>query len=130
MLLNLDNEKEVRPFGFIGVFLFIFFAMEFKRYFQENYFVSRCGIVKNGKGVIMSPKDYDGYLYYRLTIDGKKKDVSAHRIVMCAWEPTVYFITLQINHKDLNKHNNHLDNLEWCTAKENVKHYHLNKNKK
>ena len=31
-----------------------------------------------------------------------------------------------MNHKDLNKENNNVKNLEWCTAKENSQHVYLN----
>jgi hypothetical protein len=34
---------------------------------------------------------------------------------------------LQVNHKDCNKLNNNLSNLEWVTCKENVQHIHKNK---
>jgi hypothetical protein len=36
---------------------------------------------------------------------------------------------LEVNHKDLNKHNNHIDNLEIVTRRENLIHYYANKNK-
>ena len=29
-----------------------------------------------------------------------------------------------VNHKDGNKKNNHIDNLEWCTSSENTQHYY------
>ena len=33
----------------------------------------------------------------------------------------------QVNHKDLNKHNNNIENLEWCNASMNMKHNADNK---
>lgn len=109
--------------------------MEFKQYFHENYFVSKCGKVKNAKGVFLIPQDKrTGYLYYGLSIDRKPKRVLAHRMVMIAWQPRIDFILMTVNHKDGNKHNNYLDNLEWLTASENTKHYfrelHVYKNAK
>ena len=37
---------------------------------------------------------------------------------------------LQVNHMDWNKLNNNLDNLEYCTASENIRHSFLNLNRK
>ena len=98
--------------------------MEFKQYFDENYFVSKCGKVKNKKGIIMTPQNKkSGYQFYYLYLNGKAKKVLAHRMVMIAWKPRVDFIFMTVNHKDGNKTNNQLDNLEWMTNQENRKHY-------
>lgn len=64
--------------------------------------------------------DKDGYVTYRILTQEGKKHLKAHREMLLAWEGNS---TLpQVNHKDGNKSNNSLSNLEWCTAKENVTH--------
>lgn len=61
-----------------------------------------------------------GYLSVCLiTGDGRKKMESVHRLV------AIHFLDNpnnlpQVNHKDENKLNNEVDNLEWCTAKDNM----------
>ena len=54
------------------------------------------------------------------------KICSVHRLVMKAFKPCSDMDELQINHIDGNKLNNHIDNLEWSTALENMRHSYLN----
>lgn len=57
----------------------------------------------------------NGYIQYVLCKDGKKEYLYAHRLVAMAFIPNDNNKLNQINHIDENKHNNHVDNLEWCT---------------
>jgi hypothetical protein len=72
---------------------------------------------------ILSPYIHDKK-YYRITLPykGKHKHFKVHRLVAQAFLPNPENKT-QVNHKDLNKLNNHLDNLEWVTGEENIEHY-------
>ena len=63
-------------------------------------------------------EDIDGYIVVGLSKNGKQKNYKVHRLVAIAFisNPNNY---VEINHIDENKHNNNVDNLEWCTRKYN-----------
>lgn len=62
-----------------------------------------------------------GYKFYQLNKSGKKSTVLTHRLIAQAFIENPEGKN-EINHIDGNKANNNLDNLEWCTRKENIKH--------
>ena len=55
------------------------------------------------------------------TTNKKQKMYYVHRIVAEAWMPNPNDYP-QINHIDGNPSNNHVSNIEWCTAKHNMQH--------
>ena len=64
----------------------------------------------------ISPK---GYCYLELSNSKGRKRMSVHRLVATAYIPNPDNFP-QVNHKDENKQNNNVSNLEWCTAKYNM----------
>ena len=54
--------------------------------------------------------------------NGKKKTFRLHRLVLMAFNPIENMDKLEVNHKDGDKTNNKLENLEWCTSSENQTH--------
>lgn len=60
--------------------------------------------------------------------DGKYNYTTVHRIVMMMFNPVDNMEHLEVNHKDECKTNNRLDNLEWCTSKENCNYGSRSKN--
>ena len=58
------------------------------------------------------------YPTVHLSINGKRKRVTIHRLVALAFIPNPDNLP-QVNHKDENPRNNRADNLEWCTEKYN-----------
>ena len=74
------------------------------------------------KGKILKPfKTKKGYLRCDLRVNGKRKNVAVHRFVALAFIPNIENKP-QINHKDGNKENNRVENLEWCSNSENQLH--------
>lgn len=79
------------------------------------------------KEIIMSPKTTRfGYYAVRLCKNGKKKDFLVHRLVAQAFIPNNFNLP-QINHKDENRKNNNVENLEWCDASYNINYGNRNK---
>ena len=88
-----------------------------------NYSVSNYGRVRNNKtGYILKPlKVGFGYVVVELWNKNGPKSKKIHRLVAEAFLPNPDKKP-QVNHIDGNKKNNRLDNLEWVTASENMKH--------
>lgn len=88
--------------------------------FEGLYLINNFGDIKSiRKGIILKPAiNGSGYKFVALFNHGKMKLVRIHRLL------AEYFIPNPnnykcVNHKDENKLNNNLDNLEWCTYQYN-----------
>lgn len=98
--------------------------------FEAEYEVSNFGRVRSlehfdqsgrfHKGKILKPKlNGRGYLQVNLCDSGRSIYSSIHQLVAIAFisNPLNYS---EVNHKDENKSNNHVENLEWCSHQYNV----------
>lgn len=63
--------------------------------------------------------DKDGYCLVGLHKDRKIKSGKVHRLVASAFIDNPHNLP-EVNHKDENKSNNNVENLEWCTPKYNI----------
>lgn len=89
---------------------------------DDRYSVSNLGRVKSNyanKERILKPyKNHYGYLMIDLRSPEKRKGISVHRLVAQAFIPNPDNLP-EVNHKDEDKTNNCVDNLEWCTTEYN-----------
>lgn len=92
--------------------------------FAPDYKISNLGRVmsckyKNQKILTPSKKD-TGYFEIGLSYKpNKRKWFLVHRLVLSVFNPIPNMDQMEVNHKDENKSNNKLDNLEWVTSAEN-----------
>ena len=101
--------------------------------YEGKYMVSNWGRVKSlnyhrtGKERIMKPSDNGhGYLFVVLCKDGKDKKCRINRLVAQAFLPNPDNLP-EVNHKDENKYNNCVENLEWCDRSYNINYGTRNK---
>ena len=96
--------------------------------YEGLYAITSCGKVWSYKyKKFLKPViNHKGYLRVQLYKDGQSKMYGVHRIVAEAYLPNPENLP-QINHKDENKTNNCLQNLEWCDSKYNANYGTRNK---
>lgn len=90
-----------------------------------NYYVTDDGRVWSERTQkYLSPQyDKNGYVKVQMrSTDNKSHRYSVHRLVLENFKPVQGMEKLQVNHKDGNKLNNNLNNLEWATCEENITH--------
>ena len=93
--------------------------------YEGLYQVSNLGNIlslnyrNTGRAELMNPwEDKDGYLKIGLRKNKKTDFILVHRLVAQTFLPNPDNLP-QVNHKDENKANNRVENLEWCTIEYN-----------
>ena len=76
---------------------------------------------KNGKPLKCSI-NHNGYQIINFYVNHKRKGFTVHSLVATHFIPNNDTTKTQVNHKDGNKQNNNVDNLEWATPLENARH--------
>lgn len=102
-----------------------------RQYKDSNYMVSKNGEVYNIKTNIKLKQtpNRSGYIRYTLRINNKNITKQAHILVMETWGNEKILSNQVVNHKDGNKTNNNIENLEIISKSENALYacYQLNK---
>lgn len=95
--------------------------------FETTYLISSLGQVKsiprvNTKGKLLKLHQHKtGYMYCCLSQNGKVFSRRVHILVAQAFIPNINNLP-EINHKDEDKTNNRISNLEWCTKIYNIQY--------
>lgn len=96
-----------------------------KKYRETKYVVTEDGVVFNSiTGHALKPIPTNGYFRVEMTNNDVRHRAFIHRMVAeCFIENSVG--KPQVNHKNRNKKDNRVENLEWCTREENMRHCYL-----
>lgn len=89
--------------------------------YEGLYGITSCGKVwsyKRGKFLSLNIHR-NGYYSANLYKNGERRSISVHRLVAQAYIPNPNNLP-EVNHKDENKLNNSVNNLEWCNREYNM----------
>ena len=88
----------------------------------QGYYASASGSVYSSKvGRLLKPRvNYEGYITCVANLNGAKHTLQIHRAVALAWLPNLEGKP-QVHHKDEDKTNNSVENLEWVTRLVNMR---------
>lgn len=92
--------------------------------YEGLYQMSNLGRIRNNSIELKQYTQF-GYNSVGLWKDKKCKKFRVHRLVAQAFIPNPHNFP-HINHKDGDKSNNNVDNLEWCTYQYNIQHSFAN----
>lgn len=92
--------------------------------FTQNYMITNDGHVFNAdrNRFLKCSVDKDGYIEYMLYTTTGVRHFRASRILMSTYAPVDGYESLVVNHLDGDIKNNTIENLEWCTVRENTIH--------
>lgn len=100
---------------------------------EDYYEISSCGRIRNKytNKILKQSIDKQGYSHISLARKKKKplryKQFSVHRLVAIHFIPNPNpEVLTTVNHKDFNKSNNCVDNLEWMSMEDNIHHAAIN----
>lgn len=85
------------------------------------YYVSNQGHVRNSKWEQIKPHISNGYYRVTFTHKGRMESHFVHRLVLSAFSSRIKDKPY-VNHKNGTKTDNRIENLEWCSQRENVVH--------
>ena len=89
--------------------------------YEGLYSVTRDGKIWSIINHKFLSSDDTNYKYFDLCKNGTKSRVSGHRMVAMTYIPNPNNLP-QVHHKDSNRYNNNVENLEWITIQDNIHH--------
>lgn len=93
-----------------------------------KYLISNYGRIIGARGKILKTRtDEYGYETVTVGITKFRSREAVHRLVARAFIPKPNEVDcFEVNHKDFNRKNNRVENLEWVTHKDNIKYSYEN----
>lgn len=85
----------------------------------DTYINQKLGSKALKRGRYLKINTNGRYDSVQLTINGKNKNVRLHKLIAETFIPNKWRLP-EVNHRDENKHNNCVWNLEWCTRDYNI----------